>query len=60
MKIVQITASPLVGVEPGKAVVFGLGDDNKCYFWNAAMCGWQANWDVSITNPAPEKVAANG
>ena len=58
MKIIQISATPLVGGEAGKAVVFGLGDDGNVYFWNAQVKGWQPNWNTATA--APEKAAANG
>lgn len=27
-------------------ILFGLGDDNKVYRWNALVGGWEPNWNV--------------
>ncbi len=41
MKIIQITASPLPDCYKNTATVYGLGDDNKIYFWNWKEVKWQ-------------------
>lgn len=43
MKIISVTASP--DIKTGGTNLFGLGDDNKIYCWNALLGGWQKNWE---------------
>lgn len=41
MKILSITT----GFDPGIGLIlFGLGDDNMVYRWDAKLGGWQKNW----------------
>ena len=53
MKILNITTGfdPAIGL-----ILFGLGDDNKVYRWDAVIGGWQANWNTQPSvarNTAP-------
>ncbi len=43
MKVISITASP--DIKSGGTNLFGLGDDNKVYCWNAIIGGWTKNWN---------------
>jgi hypothetical protein len=41
MKIVQITACPVQKNGKSYSNVYGLGDDNRVYSWNAKDAAWQ-------------------
>lgn len=52
MKVQSITT----GFDPGIGLIlFGLGDDNKIYRWDAVIGGWQPNWN---TQPAVARAPA--
>lgn len=67
VKILQITATQMASQNGQQvSVIFGLGDDQRTYFWNAKLCGWQGNWDAetlaaieSADKRAAEKLAAS-
>lgn len=54
MQIAQISASH--NPATGQPVVFGIGTDQKVYFWNTQLGGWQKAWQ---TQPAPANAEAN-
>jgi len=60
MKIVSITT----GVDPQVGLIlFGLGDDNMVYRWDAKLGGWQKNWFeqkplMAANAPERERAAA--
>lgn len=50
MKIQTMTA----GFDPQRGpMLFGLGDDNKVYLWDAGIGGWRPNW---FEQPAQKKI----
>lgn len=51
-KIIQINA--VTGLT-GNFTIFGLGDNNKVYLWNAAVGMWVNNWNAAppIAPPIP-------
>jgi hypothetical protein len=52
MKIVTMTT----GFDQQRGtMLFGLGDDNKVYLWDAGIGGWRPNW---FEQPANVKQAA--
>jgi hypothetical protein len=38
-------------------ILFGLGNDNKVYRWDAVIGGWQPNWN---TQPAVDRAKSHG
>lgn len=59
MKIISMTS----GYDPQTGLkLFGLGDDNKVYIWDARLGGWHPNWFLQSpaqpAAPAPANRAA--
>lgn len=60
MKILSIST----GFDPQRGVLlFGLGDDNKVYLWDATIGGWRPNWFeqkplMAANAPERERAAA--
>lgn len=52
MKILSIST----GFDPQRGpMLFGLGDDNKVYLWDANIGGWRPNW---FEQPAAKKTTS--